>query len=311
MIGELFSLASALSFSTASITVRRGMRAAHDNGIFISIFISMVVFSTLTIFFYLTGKLPSLTLKGIFLFALAGLLTTFSGRSFHYAAIRAIGPSRATSFRFTFPILTVSLAFLFLSERFDLSQLIGAIAILGGVWILSKEALGRVDLGTSVNERVSLSESSHRFVDKPWVGILYALGSALSFGFGHFLRKLSLMEVPSPIWGLGIGTIVAWSAIMIQTMRRRELKKSIHNNFNFHHPPWLFILAGLLFTLGQMLNFISIYFTAVSVVVILASSEPLITLIISRLFLKGEESLNRRVIISSGVVCSGVILMFI
>lgn len=314
MIGVLFALVGVFSISASNIAIRRGMRTAHDNGIFISIFISMVMFSVLIIILHLKSLLPPLTLKGFLLFALAGLLTTFSGRSLQYAAIRVIGPSRATSFRSSSPILTVCLAFLFLSERFKISQFIGATAIIGGIWILSKEVLGRIDLGTtqapisSPNESFSESKVSNK---SPLVGVLYGLGSALSFGIGHFLRKLSLMEVPSPFWWLAIGTIIAWLALIVQTTARRELKKLCRNNFNFHNPPWFFILAGVLITFGQMLNFVSIYLIAVSVVVILASSEPLMTLIISRLILRGEEPLNWRVIVSSGTVCLGVILMII
>ncbi len=314
MVGELLILLSAFSFSTGNIAIRRGMRTAYDNGIFISIFISMVTFSVLIIIFYLKSLLPPLTLKGSFLFALAGLLTTFSGRSFHYAAIRVIGPSRATSFRCSSPILTVCLAFVLLSERFNISQFIGSTAIIGGVWILSKEVLGRIDLEvvhaplSSPNKSFSVSKVSNK---SPLVGVLYALGAALSFGIGHFLRKLGLMEVPSPFWGLAIGTIIAWIALVGHATTRGEIKKLCHDNFNPHHPPWFFIFAGLLFTFGQMLSYISIYFTAVSVVVILASSEPLITLIMSRLILRGEEPLNWRVFTCSGAVCLGVILMII
>jgi len=303
---------SAFSFSTGNIAIRRGMKTAHDDGIFISIFINMVAFSLLIIIFQLKGLLPPLTLKGFLLFALAGLLTTFTGRSLFYVAIRVIGPSRATSFRCSSPILTVCLAFLFLSERFNISQFIGATAIMGGVWILSREVLGRMDLEvvqasvSSPNESFPASKVSNK---SPLFGVLYALGAALSFGIGHFLRKLGLTEVPSPFWGMAIGTMIAWLAVVVHATTKGEIKKLCHNNFNFHHPPWFFILAGLFFTLGQMLSFMAIYFTAVSIVVILASSEPLITLIISRLILRGEEPLNWQVIVSSGAVFLGVILM--
>jgi drug/metabolite transporter (DMT)-like permease len=183
---------------------------------------------------------------------------------------------------------------------------------MGGVWILSREVLGRMDLEvvqasvSSPNESFTASKVSNK---SSLFGVLYALGAALSFGIGHFLRKLGLMEVPSPFWGMAIGTIIAWSAVVVHATTKGEIKKLCHNNFNFHNPPWFFILAGLLFTLGQMLSFMAIYFTAVSIVVILASSEPLITLIISRLILRGEEPLNWRVIISSGGVFFGVIFM--
>jgi len=315
MTGEVFVLTGALSFGASNVAIRRGMKTARDDGVFISIFISAITFMVLIIILHLNRLLPPLTLRGFSLFALAGFLTSFTGRSLHYAAIRLLGPSRATSFRYSSPIITICLAFLFLSERFSIFQFVGATTVIGGVWVLSKEVLGRIDLGvaqtprSNMNGSTSLSVGSNTSMNNSLVGILYALGAALSFGTGHFLRKLGLMEVPSPFWGLAIGTIVALLAVVVRPLIKGEMNILIYNNF--YTPQWFFILAGFLMTIGQMFNYISIYFTAVSIVVVLASSEPLATLLISRLIMKGEEPLNFQVIACSGAVCLGVILMIL
>lgn len=44
---------------------------------------------------------------------------------------------------------------------------------------------------------------------------------------------------------------------------------------------------------------------------VLASSEPLATLMISRLLLEGEEPLNWRVLACSSAVCLGIILVIL
>ncbi len=146
MIGELCALSSAFSFSTVNIAIRRGMRKSRDNGTFLSTFVNMIVFLVLIGVLYVGRYLPALTWTGFLLFSAAGLLTTFVGRSLHYEAIRVIGPSRAISLRMGAPIVTVCLAFVFLSERFSVLQYVGATAIILGVWVLSRETMGRGDL---------------------------------------------------------------------------------------------------------------------------------------------------------------------
>lgn len=310
MIGELCALLGACSFSTHNIAVRRGMRTALDNGVFMSTSISTVIFLVVIGVLYSGRLLPPLTVMGFFLFALAGLFTSFTGRSFNYAAIRALGPSRSTSFRASSPLITICLAFTFLSERFTPSQFVGAACVIGGVSILSREVIGRTDL--EVQSRfVPVSSEPVNRPKRPITGILYALGSALSFGTGHFLRKLALQEVPSPYWGLAVGTTAAWLALVAHTALRGRLKEAFKNNFNFHHLPWFYVIAGVLATSGQLFLYLAIYFTEVSTAMVLASSEPLVTLLISRLLLGREEPMNRRVVFCSITVFLGIIFMLI
>ena len=89
MIGELCALTSAFSFSTVNIAIRRGMKRSRDNGTFLSTFVNMIVFLILIAILYVGRYLPTLTGAGFLLFLVAGLLTTFVGRSLHYEAIRS------------------------------------------------------------------------------------------------------------------------------------------------------------------------------------------------------------------------------
>jgi drug/metabolite transporter (DMT)-like permease len=317
MIGELCALSSAFSFSTVNIAIRRGMRKSRDNGTFLSTFVNMIVFLVLIGVLYVGRYLPALTWAGFLLFLAAGLLTTFVGRSLHYEAIRVIGPSRAISLRMGAPIVTVCLAFVFLSERFSVLQYVGATAIIVGVWVLSRETMGRGDLRVVDPPRshtMTPPEQQEKAVPAKsglWLGILCALGSAISFGTGHFVRKVAVLEVPSPFWGMAIGTTTAWVAMTVHSMARGDLRELCRENFNVHAPPWYFIYSGILNAAGQMFIYLAVFFSPVSTVQVLATSEVLSTLLISRLFLGTEEPLGGRVIFCSVVICLGVVLMVI
>jgi drug/metabolite transporter (DMT)-like permease len=277
----------------------------------------MVLFLILIGVLYVGRYLPALTWTGFFLFLCAGLLTTFVGRSLHYEAIRVIGPSRAISLRMGAPIVTVCLAFVFLSERFSVLQYVGATAIIAGVWVLSRETMGRGDLRVVETRRshaMTPPERQEKAVPAKsglWLGILCALGSAISFGTGHFVRKVAVLEVPSPFWGMAIGTTTAWAAMTLHSIVRGDLRELCRDNFNVHAPPWYFIYSGILNSVGQMFIYLAVFFAAVSTVQVLATSEVLSTLLISRLFLGREEPLGGRVIVCSVVICLGVVLMIV
>lgn len=310
-MGELFALISAGSFSIASIAIRRGMRTARDNGTFMSTFVNMVLFLVIIAVLYFCHQLLALTSLGFSLFLIAGLMTTFAGRSLHYAAIRHLGPSRAISFRMSSPIITVCLAFVFIGERFSLLQCVGTCAIIGGVWVLSKETLKQDGLRVVQDQAPGRPEKETASNNGLFIGILFALSAAFSFGAGNFIRKLAILEVPSPFWGMAIGTTTAWVAMVVQAVIKGELRTLCRNNFNAQTPPRLFILTGGLNTVGQMFIYISILYTAVSTAQVLAASEVLGTFVLSRLFLGGEEPLGWKVIVCGVVICLGVVLMIV
>jgi drug/metabolite transporter (DMT)-like permease len=199
---------------------------------------------------------------------------------------------------------------MFLSERFTPLQFVGAACVIGGVSILSREVIGRTDLEVQ-NKFVPVSSDPGSKPKRSLIGILCALGSVLSFGTGHFLRKLALKEVPSPYWGLAVGTTAAWLALVAHTALRGRLRETCKNNFNFPHLPWFYVLAGILASSGQLFIYLAIYWTEVSIAMVLASSEPLVTLLISRLLLGKEEPMNRRVVFCSITVFLGIIFMII
>jgi len=316
-MGEVFAILSALFFSTAGVTIRRGMRTSPDDGVFLSALINMVVFLILLTMLHHYNQLPVLTFHGFLLFIIAGLLTTFGGRSLHFAAIRKIGPSRAVPFRSSSPVFTIGLAFIFLSERLSLIDYMGGAAILGGIWFLSREVSGRSDLALSRqlqpadNPARSSATGFFKVEKTSLAGILLGIGAAASFGTGHFTRKLAMTIVPSPYWGAAIGSIAGWVAMTAQAVINGNLKPLIRYNFNFHSPPGFFLLAGVLTTFGQIFCFLAIFYTSVSVAMILISIEPLGTLIISKLLLGGEESLNWVVGLSAFVVVVGITLILI
>lgn len=188
-----------------------------DNGIFMVNLTNVVLFVIVALFLGGYGRLLPLTVAAFFLFVLAGVLTTFAGRYFHYAAIRLIGPSRATAIRVSSPVVTATLAFMFLGERLSMAQYLGAAAVLAGVALLAREASKRECLEVSAFREGEQGDASGptKARRSRYLGSLFAIASAAAFGSGHFVRKVALFSVPSPWWGMLIGSVVGWLCVLI------------------------------------------------------------------------------------------------
>jgi drug/metabolite transporter (DMT)-like permease len=69
-------------------------------------------------------------------FMIAGVLNYFLGRTFYYSSFRFIGVAQATSISSTYPIFSVVLAILFLSEKLAVRQYFGVSLTLVGIYLL-------------------------------------------------------------------------------------------------------------------------------------------------------------------------------
>ncbi len=152
---------------------------------------------------------------------------------------------------------------------------------------------------------------STSFTKSSLFGILGGLVAAFSFGMGHYCRKIALLEVPSPYWGLAIGSTAGWLAMVLQAAAKKDLKILFRNNFDLHEPPWFFLFVGLFTSAGITLIYVSLYLSPVSLTAVLASTEPIAALVIGRIFFGNEEHLNRTVVTCIAVVCAGVALMIL
>lgn len=241
------------------------------------------------------------------------MLTVFAGRYFHYAAIRFIGPSRATAIRVSSPVVTGLLAFLFLGEKLTLPQYAGAGAVMAGIMLLIREtnrcSKRVIDNSDALVGSLSLVDMS--YARASFLGSLSAVASASAYGSGHFMRKLALNVVPSPWWGMVIGSTVGWLCVLVLAWWQGNLKACFRSNLSLTSLPRFFVLAGCLNGLGQMFSFLAISFIAVSLASVIFAIEPLITAVFSRLVMGREELLGWRMLCGCFVTISGLLFVIL
>jgi drug/metabolite transporter (DMT)-like permease len=134
-----------------------------------------------------------------------------------------------------------------------------------------------------------------------------SLFSSICYGAGHTLRKVGLLEIPSPTLGNLIGSLVGLAGVGVQFGTKGQLGEVWRANTQPLN--WWFVWAGVVMSLAQLAIFAGIFYTKVAIASTLYSTEPAWTLLFSWLFLNREENITRQTVVSVLLVVVGVVLI--
>jgi uncharacterized membrane protein len=294
MLGILFALLCATFFSLSYVLVQLGMKKSNkDNGLFINIIVNVLFLGFIYFIIFIIRKDPTvLTGVGIVAFISAGLLTSLFGRSTLFSGIRRIGSSRAVAIKNTAPIFSIIIAIAFLGESISIWSGIGMLLIILGLSLV-------------VREQWKINGSSIR--EKGMIGIIFASLAALCFGTGQAARKIGILEVPDPVLGAWLGTIIALIGYCIILVFKKKFISTISGQFNDLNVYYIF--AGISTTLGLILFYVAVYHTKLVYVSAIVGIEPVLTVLLAFLFLKKQEKLQRIMVISAVLVFTGIFTM--
>jgi drug/metabolite transporter, DME family len=281
-MAHYFSFLAVLFFSIAHILIRRGL--VHSNamtGSFISLTISAVVLLLLVPFF---APYASLWNPAIGYFIAAGIFAPGIGRTLGYVGIERIGVARSVPIVNSSPIFASVFAVLYLGESWGLQNIAGTCLVILGVIMLSMT----------------------KPADKPWhkMDIIYPILGAIAFASAN-LRKAGLEVTNIPI--LAAATTASTAALfsfgLLQFQGGKEVFKLPR-----HSAGWL-IAAGIINTAAMLSVFYALSFGKVVIVEPLVSSNPVLTLVLTAIFLRDLEALSRRVTIGALLAVAGTILV--
>ena len=275
------ALASALCSAAATIFISRGLRGS---GPYTGVWINLVVGTACVwLAVVLAGGVGRPTVAGVAYFALAGLIGTFGGRVLRFISIEAVGASMSAALINLSPLIASVLAILILGERVTVPIVIGTLVIVVGTTLLS--AGGR---STGIRP----------------VALLLPLTSALCFGVVAILRKIGLMGM-TPVFGFAVNVtaaLVAYTAFLLAS-RQRAMMLCRGRSLVY------FVMAGVAENVGVFLLLEGLSLGTVSVVAPLASVSPIFVLALSFFFLRGIDILNRRIVVGTLLIVSGVYLI--
>src|SRR5574341_1794387 len=111
MSAQLVALFTAISYATALVLARHGLRYSTPRTVtFVSVVIQLV---TLWAAVFLTGGIPKVPVITIFLLLFVGL-TQLGVRLFAYTGVDKIGASRSSALQSTSPLVSAAIAILVL-----------------------------------------------------------------------------------------------------------------------------------------------------------------------------------------------------
>ena len=283
MSGTVAALAftSALLSAMATVLIRAGLQRY---GAYTALWINMLV-GTLGLWLAvaLTGGPGHPSFRSLAFFMLAGLIGTFVGRLLRFMSIETAGPSISAALVNLNPLVSTGLAVLLLGEHVTLPLLAGTLVTIAGTTLLS---LG----GRAVGVRPVL--------------LLLPLGSACCFGTVAVLRKMAL-DGAGVVIGAAANVTMAFVAFTLFLLASGQLEATRCRGRSLVY----FVGAGLAENLGVFLVLVALGFGAVSVVAPLTIISPIFVLLLSFLFLRGLEILNKRLVLGSVLIVLGIYLI--
>ena len=278
-----FSFQAALFFSIAHIFIRRGLIESNAmTGSFISLSMSAAVLWLLLI---ISVPLSALWTPAIFIFIAAGFFAPGIGRTLSYVGIERIGVARSVPIVNSSPIFASIFAVIFLGETWVLQNIVGTFLVILGVVTLSM---------------VRRAEGKWRKRD-----IVYPVVGAVAFGASAILRKAGLEFIGIPVLAAAVtaGAAALLSFCLLQIQGGKQAIKLTSKSAG-----WLF--AAALFNTAAMLSvFYALSHGKVVIVEPLVSSNPVLTLLFTAIFLRDLEALNLRVLIGALLTVTGTILV--
>lgn len=283
MEGKLLALVTAACFGLNPVVLKLGFARQGTSEVALVIGLAITVPIYLVIAPIFGGfDFDLVTMPALIGFILGGLFGTGIGRRWMYIAIERIGASPATAIKNSAPVVTTFLAVAFLQEQVTLLQWVAIASIVIGITLVTWKR------GAGIRQ----------FAD---VGVLAAVGAALSYGVRPLFLKFGLDQVDIPLTAALIGAVAALLYASLFT-RLGRMRDGLHGRSAV-----FFAGAGVLQAFGFLALTFGLSTEDVSIVYPVTSTAPLFTLAFTALLLRGVEQLTWRIVVGAMAVVGGVI----
>lgn len=286
ILGLLLATVGAIGLAGQALFTRSAtIEGESSHVVFYVLLIHVIILIPLAIIF---SPDMTLTRKSVLLFGTAGIVATMLGRAFFFAGIKRIGASRAEPIKGSMPLFATSFAVILLGETVSLVQFIGIITILSGLIIFSYEGRNSGKPNSS------------------YIGFLFPLIAAVLYGFEPILASLGFAEGTSILDGLVVKSVAALMTYSLYILYDGQLNaiKSIKSD-QIH---W-YILSGISATIFLLGYYSALNITRVGIVTPITQISPLFVIVGGVIFFKGQEVVNRSIILGALVVVIGSIIV--
>jgi drug/metabolite transporter (DMT)-like permease len=234
-----------------------------------------------------TGGAPKVAALAVGLIAVTGILQT-GMRLWHYTGIEKVGTSRAVTLRSTHPIVSVVIGVTILQEQATPAILIGTLLVVAGIVMTSWQA-------------------DEQIAGFRWRHMLFPIGTALITGIVHPIRRYAMSISDEPLFFAAIVGVISLLCFS-STLTLTSIRERIVWNSNAFVP---FIAAGVFETSAVLLMLTAFVSGPVVLVSPIAATSPIWTLLMSVVFLRDLERVNRYAVLGTLCVVAGVIAIYL
>jgi drug/metabolite transporter (DMT)-like permease len=296
VLGPLLAILSAIAFALSNIFISRTSRSGGDKGVIFSVLVTMAISALIWLAFEASRTgMPETRADwtAILWFALAGILAMVFGRSLVFESIRRLGVTRSTAVKRLNPFFSVILAALLLAEPVTTLDVAGMAAIAAGFALLIRDAVRR-------KGRLAVEHPAP-------LAYLFGVFGALAYAMAYILRKLGLDLMDTPAFGTLVSVVTGFAAFGAMAVASARYRAYFGGIFA-HLDRWI-VLAAIMVSFGQIFLFAALAYEKVSTVVMIASLEIFISILLSVLVFRTERMPGPAVLAAAGLAMTGVLLV--
>lgn len=290
----LFAFTSAVMWGSGAVVSRLGLlRMPSSVGTFISMLMSLALIMALALVFNV-HELFSIPATALGWLALLGATNFLIGRFANMTSVQMAGSSRATPVVSVSPLFAATFAFIFLDERPTAMVLVGTLGVIGGIVLIVTQGLA--DTRNGLPGR------------KAMLGTLLAVVAAAAYGASNVLSRdiVTRYDGVTPLVGSAISLMFGTLYMLPLALRQwSQAAGTPSRDVRF------IALSGLTQGVGVTTMMAALQRAPVAVVVPIGSMNPLVALVLTRLFLRKLESITPRIIVGTLLAVGGVVLVIV
>ncbi|HEV8725725.1 MAG TPA: DMT family transporter [Candidatus Binatia bacterium] len=267
---QVLALITSVLYASALVSARAGMRYSNPTTVtLVSILMQNLILWTAVL---LTRGVPAVPVAGILLFTLVGIFQ-LGVRLFAYTGVAKIGASRSSALQSVSPLISAAIAITMLGEQTSLLIIVGTVLIVVGIILISWKPKQQLP-------------GFHRW------HLLLPIGAAFLSGINHPIRRYVLTMANEPLFFAALMGAVSLGGFLVYLGGSPESHRLVWNRQAIGP----FLATGLCETLSILFIITAISLGRVVVVVPIATSYPVWSLIQARIFLRDVESVNWKIV---------------
>jgi len=281
MPAQLIALLTALTYASALISSRRGLR--YSTPTTVTLVSIMVQNATLWTAVFLSGGIPQVSWIAVALFCVVGTFQ-MGVRLFAYNGVLKIGASRSAALQSISPLISATIAIMVLHEHATLLIIAGTFLVVIGIVLVSWKA-------------------EREMPEFRWWHLLLPLGAACLTGMNHPIRRYAFGLSNEPLFFSAFMGIVSFFGFLAYMIAARQ-QQPIH--WDRRALP-AFVWTGIFETLSILFIMTALSIGRVVVVAPLAATYPVWALLGAKLFLRDVEKIGWKTVIGILSVVVGTV----